>query len=170
MSRDDPFHLGVKEVLENIVIALTPSNFWVNVFPAMIYLPDWLPGTNWKRTGRRWGEKKDYWVDRTYTQSRSRVVAGEDHDSIVALMLRQAESLGLKSDAADEYIKDAAFALLGGGTDTTATTLLVFFLAMVLFPDIQQRAQAEIDAVVGIDRLPTMKDRPQLGYINRLIE
>ncbi|KAG8777123.1 hypothetical protein FRC12_000537 [Ceratobasidium sp. 428] len=70
-------------------------------------------------------------------------------------MLSQAESLGLKSDEANGYIKDAAFALLG---------------AMVLFPDIQQRAQVEIDAVVGTDRLPTMNDRPQLGYINRLIE
>ncbi|KAG8751576.1 hypothetical protein FRC12_012385 [Ceratobasidium sp. 428] len=115
MSHDDPFHVGARELAENVITALTPSNFWVNLFPAMIYLPDWLPGTDWKRTARKWGEEKDCWIDAAYTQSRSRVVMGEDHDSIVALMLKQAKSLGLETNEADEYIKDTAFALLGGG-------------------------------------------------------
>ncbi|KAG8709248.1 hypothetical protein FRC09_000776 [Ceratobasidium sp. 395] len=85
-------------------------------------------------------------------------------------MLGQAESLELKPNEADEYVKDIAFTLLGAGTDTTATTLLIFILAMVLFPDTQRKAQSEIDAVLGAGRLPTMKDRPQLDYVNRLIE
>jgi len=39
------------------------------------------------------------------------------------------------------------------------------FLALVLFPHAQKRAQAELDVVVERDRLPTFDDRPRLPYI-----
>ena len=39
------------------------------------------------------------------------------------------------------------------------------FMALVLFPQVQRRAQAELDDVVGRDRLPTFDDRPRLPYI-----
>ena len=41
-----------------------------------------------------------------------------------------------------------------------------FFLAMVLFPEVQAKAQAELDAVVGSERLPSFSDRDSLPYIN----
>lgn len=41
---------------------------------------------------------------------------------------------------------------------------------MVLYPDVQTRAQAEIDRVVGKDRLPTYEDRTQLPYIECLVK
>ena len=46
--------------------------------------------------------------------------------------------------------------------------MTAFILAMTLHPSIQTRAQAELDAVVGPDRLPTMADRPRLPYVNAL--
>ncbi|KAF8607124.1 cytochrome P450, partial [Ceratobasidium sp. AG-I] len=48
-------------------------------------------------------------------------------------------------------------------------TLLSFVLAMVMFPEVQAKAQQEIDAVVGLDRLPTVEDRPNLPYIENLV-
>ena len=42
------------------------------------------------------------------------------------------------------------------------------FLALVLFPQVQRRAQAELDAVIGRDRLPSFDDRPRLTYIEAL--
>ena len=41
----------------------------------------------------------------------------------------------------------------------------VFFLVMLRNPDVMRRAQAEIDAVVGRDRLPTLDDLDRLPYI-----
>lgn len=40
---------------------------------------------------------------------------------------------------------------------------------MVLFPEVQKKAQAEIDAVVGNDRLPTFADQPNLPYVNAIV-
>jgi cytochrome P450 len=40
---------------------------------------------------------------------------------------------------------------------------------MVENPNVQARAQAELDAVVGRERLPTFEDRPNLPYLNALV-
>ena len=44
------------------------------------------------------------------------------------------------------------------------------FLAMTLFPGVQKKAQAEIDAIVGPDRLPTLSDRRSLPYMEALLQ
>ena len=43
-------------------------------------------------------------------------------------------------------------------------------LAMVLHPEVVQRAQAQLDAVVGRDRLPTFNDQSQLPYIEAIVK
>jgi cytochrome P450 len=48
------------------------------------------------------------------------------------------------------------------------SVLMTFFLVMVLNPGVQRRAQAQIDAVVGKDRLPTMDDRPLLPILDAI--
>jgi cytochrome P450 len=45
-----------------------------------------------------------------------------------------------------------------------------FFLAMTLNPDVQAKAQVEIDQVVGLDRLPTLADKDRLPYLNAVIK
>jgi cytochrome P450 len=46
---------------------------------------------------------------------------------------------------------------------------MVFTLAMVLYPDVQKRAQVQIDSVIGRDRLPTFEDRTSLPYIDAVL-
>ncbi len=45
----------------------------------------------------------------------------------------------------------------------------MFVAAMLLFPTAQRLAQAELDAVIGPDRLPTVSDKPSLPYVSALI-
>ena len=52
--------------------------------------------------------------------------------------------------------------------DQTASTVQALFLAMALYPEVQKKAQEEIDAVVGPNRLPDFEDRPFLPYINAI--
>ena len=44
------------------------------------------------------------------------------------------------------------------------------FLAMAMYPEVQKKAQAEIDSVVGPNRLPNFEDRPSLPYINAVVK
>ena len=39
---------------------------------------------------------------------------------------------------------------------------------MASYPDVQKKAQAELDAVIGHDRLPTFADQDSLPYVSAL--
>jgi len=52
----------------------------------------------------------------------------------------------------------------------TVSSIYAFYLAMTLFPHVAKKAQAEIDAVVGTDRLPTFDDREHMPYSNALLK
>lgn len=41
---------------------------------------------------------------------------------------------------------------------------------MMLFPEVQRKAQAEVDAVVGCDRLPRIADRDALPYVGAVLK
>lgn len=47
------------------------------------------------------------------------------------------------------------------GSETTSKSLGFGFLYLLLNPEVQEKAQEEIDRVVGRDRLPTLNDRPK---------
>ncbi|KAJ4258927.1 hypothetical protein NW762_008014 [Fusarium torreyae] len=55
--------------------------------------------------------------------------------------------------------------LLEAGSDTTSSTLYTFVQAMLLYPEVQRKAQQESDKVVGDDRLPTLDDESDLQYV-----
>ena len=44
----------------------------------------------------------------------------------------------------------------------------MFLLTLLLYPEVQTRARAEIDAVCGRDRIPTFHDRNSLPYIEAI--
>lgn len=41
---------------------------------------------------------------------------------------------------------------------------------MTLHPEIQERAQAELDATLGLERLPAFSDRSRLSYVDALVK
>ena len=52
----------------------------------------------------------------------------------------------------------------------TVSSVLTFFLAMILNPSVLKTAQEQIDQVIGPDRLPTLADRPSLPYIDAILK
>ena len=52
----------------------------------------------------------------------------------------------------------------------TVASVLSFILLMTLYPDVQERAQDEIDRVIGKDRLPSIGDQDKLVYTGALIK
>ncbi|KAL6308002.1 cytochrome P450 [Sparassis latifolia] len=82
----------------------------------------------------------------------------------------QAISEGKLTDEEEEDIKGTAGVLFGAGTETTVTTLSVFFLTMVLHPEVYKKAQEEVDRVVGRGRLPDFNDRDSLPYLECVLK
>jgi len=69
-----------------------------------------------------------------------------------------------------EDLWTAAAGVYAGAIDTSVTASYTFYLMMLRHPEIQRKAQLEIDSVVGQDRLPVIEDRESLPYINNIIK
>jgi cytochrome P450 len=48
--------------------------------------------------------------------------------------------------------------------------MMTFFLAVMVFPEVQEKAREEIDHVTGSSRLPTNADRERLPYIEAIMK
>lgn len=60
--------------------------------------------------------------------------------------------------------------LFGAGADTSSSTLVTFILACCAFPDAMEKAQEELDKVIGSTRSPHWDDSPNLPYINAFVK
>uniref|UniRef100_A0A8C6ZAS5 Cytochrome P450 2J6-like n=1 Tax=Nothoprocta perdicaria TaxID=30464 RepID=A0A8C6ZAS5_NOTPE len=63
----------------------------------------------------------------------------------------------------------SVFDLFLGGTETTATTLRWALLYMVAYPDIQEKVQQELDAVLGSSQSIWYEDRKRLPYTHAVV-
>ncbi|XP_009901822.1 cytochrome P450 2J6 [Dryobates pubescens] len=69
----------------------------------------------------------------------------------------------------EENLIQTIFDLFVAGSETTATTLRWALLFMVVYPDIQEKVQQELDAVLGRSHLMCYEDRKKLPYTNAVI-
>ncbi|QRV84989.1 cytochrome P450 family protein [Ceratobasidium sp. AG-Ba] len=169
-SLDDPFMTKPQEAIDRLVQTVTPSAFMVNTFPALVNLPDWFPGTQWKRTLRQWGKEKDVTKKTMVDWTKDQIAAGVSEPSIVGSFLAEMDKWGQTQDEANASIQEVAIGLLAGGTDTVGILFIGGEWKINKLPDRElSKAQEEIDSVVGTDRLPTVEDQPNLPYIRRIM-
>ncbi|KAG8752915.1 hypothetical protein FRC11_007891 [Ceratobasidium sp. 423] len=168
-SGDDPFFTDILNMNNILSHASLPTAFLVNAFPWMEHIPDWVPGTGWKQQAYKWRELKDRAMTDVYNWAKQRVLRGGDDSSIVALTYKELRAMGWSEEETDDYCKNTATGLLAAGTETSTLAMMWFIVAMAMYPEIQERAQREIDAVVGTDRFPTVADRPSLPFVERLM-
>lgn len=95
--------------------------------------------------------------------------AGTAGDSVLRSLLTP-EDGSIIDEEEEDVIKWVVGAVYSGGADTTVCALSTFVLAMVLYPEVQAKAQEEIDRVVGADRLPGIVDRPSLPYVEAVFK
>ncbi|KAI0299744.1 cytochrome P450 [Multifurca ochricompacta] len=157
---DDPIVHITELANDQFARASIPGAFLADVLPFLRYVPDWFPGTGWKQLGREWGVNVRKMVETPFEFAKRRRAAGvivpsftDDH--ITERTTKQEEDL----------IKWAASSIT-----MDYFLLSTFFLAMTLYPEVQKKAWAELDSVVGSQRLPTLADRDSLPYISGLIK
>lgn len=56
------------------------------------------------------------------------------------------------------------------GSDTTASTLFSFLLAMIAYPQALKNAQAEVDHICGTSNSPTYDDLANLPYLKACMD
>jgi hypothetical protein len=106
-----------------------------------------------------------------------------DAENFVAMHSRK----GL-SEEDDHILTMAAGALYGGGADSvrracptcvpkhnaihaqTVSVIYALFIVLTIFPEVQKKAQKEVDRVIGAERLPVLRDRADLPYIDAVVK
>ncbi|KAG8972279.1 hypothetical protein FRC05_010222 [Tulasnella sp. 425] len=153
------------------------EGYLVDFVPALRHLPSWLPGMKFKRDAAKWKEEIEDVRKATFERAQRSVVSG-DAEHVSSYMLnnlrelrhRREESKDVESLEEEELaISWTGFSFFIAGVDTTQFTAHGVLLAMMLFPSVQEKAQAEIDRVVGRDRLPTFDDQQDLPYLHALV-
>jgi cytochrome P450 len=173
-TKADPLVDLVDRMVANLSLASTPLSWAVDIIPALKYLPDGFPGTAFKETARRWKKHNQAVAEIPYSFVLRQMATRSYRPSYVSNMVQQCsngntEALKLSYD--DEHaIKWTAAVMYAAGSDTTVATLKAFFLAMTMFPEVQRKAQEEIDGVTGADRLPCFEDRNRLPYIEGVVK
>jgi len=69
----------------------------------------------------------------------------------------------------EKALKHTSLTAFLGSVQTTTPSLTAFTLAMVKNPRLWKNAQAAIDTIVGIDRLPEFGDRSSLPYVEAIL-
>ncbi|XP_042789156.1 cytochrome P450 1B1 [Panthera leo] len=64
-----------------------------------------------------------------------------------------------------EYVPATVTDIFGASQDTLSTALQWLLILFTRYPEVQARVQAELDQVVGRDRLPCLQDQPNLPYV-----
>ncbi|KAG5723754.1 O-methylsterigmatocystin oxidoreductase [Termitomyces sp. T112] len=163
-ENNDPFVDLADKATYQFSLATAPGAWLVDVLPILRHVPSWFPGAGFKRTAKEWAATLSEMVDHPHNFVKRSMSAGIAPISFTSSLLE-----GKNIDPEEEFdIKWSAASLYSGGADTTVSAIYSFFLAMALNPEVMKKAQAEIDSVVGNDRLPTFQDRQYLPYVDAL--
>ncbi|XP_066264249.1 cytochrome P450 2J4-like [Branchiostoma lanceolatum] len=157
---EDETFRELSEAIVTILVEVATGKI-INIFPLLRF----VPVVNRSRTNAL---EAFYKVRNVLSEEISRHREHLDRENprdfldFCLLELEQQEKVdGLTEENVMYMAQDLFFA----GTDTTANTLLWSLLYMTLNPDIQDKVQEELDAVVG-ESLPTLSHRSQLPYVN----
>jgi len=171
-AENDPFMRIGEKTVEAIAAASNTGTYLVDVIPILRFVPEWFPGAQFKRDAKAWRKAMEGLQDAPFDHAKkcqaegTSVLAG---NSVAAMLFEDMSKKGKDPVAAESIIKDTLASMFPAGADTTISTLSTFLLAMILYPEVQRKAQEEIDRVVGAARLPDFSDRESLPYINAIV-
>ncbi|KAG2369077.1 cytochrome P450 [Suillus spraguei] len=168
--RDDPIVSDAKELVDILAKALSPERSAIlSAFPILTRLPAWLPGPGSQRDAARARELAGQVLNVPFNLVKKNIAAGVATYSMVSDCLAQIDG---KDDQHQQEaaIRAAAATAFIAGFESSSSMLHTFILAMILYPEVQAKGQAEIDSVIGAtSRLPEFDDRPLLPYVDAIL-
>ncbi|KAJ9635319.1 hypothetical protein H2204_005880 [Knufia peltigerae] len=156
---DEEYHtMAISDRMHNIERLGTPGGYLVEIIPALLKLTAWM--APFRREAQELrnielayftkliGEAKQRWNSKV----------PESPDSFARCWLKHDN--GWELELPD--ITYVLATLYGGGSGTTSNAMQTFVMTMALYPEWQTKLQEELDSIVGLDRLPSFADLPQL--------
>ena len=153
----------------------------MDIFPFLNRIPERWAG--WKRRAKSiaaaqysmWGSLADLCKRRINEDRRLGCFIEHVYDNSEKYNLLDREIAYVNMIRLRELLAHILHSYLGGnlleaGSDTTSVFLQTFMALMVNHPEVQERAQREIDVVIGGARAPVYEDFASLPYLQAVIK
>jgi len=150
----------------------SPAAALADFFPILRHIPLWAPFSGFKHKALQVRKIVLELMNIPFEMVKMDMLSGEARPSFTSTLIeRYCDPEKPTYDSENERaIKGSAAVLYAGADDTTTTVMETFVFAMVSHPEVFQKAQAEIDEVIGSRRLPNLSDRPSLPYLECVLK
>ncbi|XP_058386952.1 cytochrome P450 2B11-like [Diceros bicornis minor] len=144
------------------------SSFYSQVFELLSGILKHFPGTH-TRLYRNIQELEEF-VTENIERHRKMLDPSAPKDFIDSFLLRiDKECSNHESEFHHKNLVHTVLSLFFAGTETSSTTLRYALLLLLKNPDVLEKVQAEIDRVIGPDRLPALEDWAKMPYTDAVI-
>ncbi|PPQ98487.1 hypothetical protein CVT26_013888 [Gymnopilus dilepis] len=162
-SMDDQFIKIAEKGVKTIQAAGAVGAHIVDLIPWLRFIPEYMPGGSFAKLPPGTREDLQNFIHTPFNQVKKQMAAGTAVPCYTTTLLEETKGQD------DEGVRGTAALTYSGGLDTTLSALETAFTMLLANPIIQARVQAEMDTVVGKDRLPDFSDRDKMPYLRCVI-
>ncbi|KAJ7099725.1 cytochrome P450 [Mycena epipterygia] len=169
VSTNDDYFVKLIDDGSRVITSITQPFFYIEAFPFLRFLPSWFPFAKFKRTVLENKPLFDAIEKVPFEWAKTNIESGSHTESFFSQYFHPDEGHVLEGEEGD-ILKWTAASIYTGGAHTTTSAIASFFLLMSLHPDVQTRAQTEIEQNVGQGRLLNIDDRKALPYVTAVLK
>ncbi|XP_062978045.1 cytochrome P450 2C25-like [Elgaria multicarinata webbii] len=164
--QDEEFVQVLRLLSDSLRLESSASGQLYNIFPRIM---DYLPGPH-QRFFKNLHEIRDFITKKVKDHEETLDLTGIPRDFADSFLLKmEQEKHNPKTVFTRENLIVIIFDLFLAGTETTAISLRYIFMILLEHPAVEAKIHEEIDRVIGQERPPAMKDRPEMPYTEAVI-
>uniref|UniRef100_A0A0W0F754 Cytochrome p450 n=1 Tax=Moniliophthora roreri TaxID=221103 RepID=A0A0W0F754_MONRR len=164
-SRRHAIITELSSLISDLSLAAAPGRHLANHIPVLEHIPEFL--AKWKQEMKAKYNMYTESILKFFLPIKELVVQKQESKPSLCTMLAETQDQHGLNDSESAWL---AAALYIAGYDTSLTTIEWLIIAMLAFPDVQRKVQAEIDAVIGQSRIPTLADMENLPYMRAVVK
>ncbi|XP_042561795.1 cytochrome P450 2U1 isoform X2 [Clupea harengus] len=166
--QDQEFRTLLDLMARGLEISVNSHAVLINIFPWLYHMPCGV----FKELRQVEGDITAF-LKRIIARHRATLDPENPRDLIDMYLVEMLAQQTAAEPTENTFSEDYLFYIIGdlfiAGTDTTTNSMLWILLYMCLYPDIQEKVQEEIDAVIGRDKVPSLTDKGCLSFTEATI-
>ncbi|KAK7678470.1 hypothetical protein QCA50_018530 [Cerrena zonata] len=168
----DEYVVAAQKALEGVSLGSVPGKFWVEFLPILRHIPSWVPGNYAGKMAEHYKPVVEFMRSKPFDGIKQDMINGNVPPSIASSLIertyqKSGEDYSTLID--DTLARNVAGMAYAASSDTTTSAAQSCLIAMTLYPDVQRKAQEELDRVVGPNRLPDFDDYDNLLYMRAIV-
>uniref|UniRef100_A0A8D1HDA8 Cytochrome P450 2E1 n=2 Tax=Sus scrofa TaxID=9823 RepID=A0A8D1HDA8_PIG len=144
------------------------STGWIQLYNNFSGYLRYLPGSH-RKLMKNISEIKDYALERVKDHRDSLEPSCPRDFTDTLLMEMEKEKYSAEPIYTLDNIAVTVADMFFAGTETTSTTLRYGLLILMKYPEVEEKLHEEIDRVIGPNRIPAIKDRLDMPYLDAVV-